>query len=129
MNNGYAHFARHALMERKASALPPYISQFVIRAEATESSSAYAFLQQARGVLSNSNTANANSKGLVPQMSGPFPCLIEKRQGRFRFMLVCSHEKRAPLHNALRLALPYLQGLPQAAKVRWSVDIDPTDFS
>lgn len=129
VNNGYAHFARHALMERKASALPPYISQFVIRAEATESSSAHAFLQQARGVLSNSHTANANSKGLVPQMSGPFPCLIEKRQGRFRFMLVCSHEKRAPLHNALRLALPYLQGLPQAAKVRWSVDIDPTDFS
>jgi len=124
VNNGYAHFARHALMERKASALPPYISQFVIRAEATESSSAYAFLQQARGILSDNHSAH-----LLPQMSGPFPCLIEKRQGRFRFMLVCSHEKRGPLHNVLRLALPYLQGLPQAAKVRWSVDIDPTDFS
>jgi primosomal protein N' (replication factor Y) len=44
-------------------------------------------------------------------------------------MLVCSHQKRAPLHEALRLALPFLQALPQAIKVRWSVDIDPTDFS
>ena len=62
-------------------------------------------------------------------MNGPFPSLIEKRQGRFRFMLICSHQKRAPLHEALRQSLPFLQSLNQASKVRWSVDIDPTDFS
>ena len=120
VHNGYGHFARHALMERKAAGLPPYISQFVIRAEATDSALAYRFLQGSKAIFLQQHAVD---------MNGPFPCLIEKRQGRFRFMLVCSHEKRAPLHSALRLALPFLQALPQATKVRWSVDIDPTDFS
>ena len=120
VNNGYGHFARLALMERKAANLPPFISQFVIRAEATDSHSAFTFLQGCKGIFHQQQAV---------EMNGPFPCLIEKRQGRYRFMLVCSHNKRAPLHEALRLALPFLQGLPQATKVRWSVDIDPTDFS
>ncbi len=120
VNNGYGHFARHALMEREAAVLPPFISQFVIRAEATEGSLAHGFLQACRGILAKQQSVN---------ISGPVPCLIEKRQGRFRFMLVCSHKKRAPLHSALRHALPAMNVLPQATKVRWSVDIDPTDFS
>ncbi|XLP06856.1 primosomal protein N' [Alteromonas marina] len=120
VHNGYGHFARHALMERKAAGLPPFTSQFVIRAEASDSSLAYHFLRECKQVFNQQHAVEIN---------GPFPCLIEKRQGRFRFMLVCSHEKRAPLHNALRLALPFLQALPQAMKVRWSIDIDPTDFS
>jgi len=120
VHNGYGHFARHALMERKAAGLPPFKSQFVIRAEASDSSLAYHFLRECKQVFNQQHAVEIN---------GPFPCLIEKRQGRFRFMLVCSHEKRAPLHNALRLALPFLQALPQAMKVRWSIDIDPTDFS
>lgn len=124
VNNGYSHFARHALMERKASQLPPFISQFVIRAEAIESEAAHTFLQRSRALITQvSNTVGELS------VTGPFPCLIEKRQGRYRFMLVCGHKKRAPLHGVLRLALPYLQALPESAKVRWSIDIDPTDFS
>ena len=86
VHNGYGHFARHALMERKAAGLPPFISQFVIRAEATDSSLAYRFLQDSKQVFLQQHAIELN---------GPFPCLIEKRQGRFRSMLVCSHEKRA----------------------------------
>lgn len=122
VNNGYAHFARHALMERKAAGLPPYISQIVIRAEATDSALVFRFLQQCKHILMPSGSTSLN-------VAGPFPCLMEKRQGRYRFMLVCSNEKRGPLHHGLRVALPYMQALPDAAKVRWSVDIDPTDFS
>lgn len=120
VNNGYGHFARHALLERKAAGLPPYISQFVIRAEATESRLAFNFLQDCKGIFANDESVS---------ISGPFPCLIEKRQGRFRYMLICSHAKRAPLHGALRQSLPFIQALKQAPKVRWSIDIDPTDFS
>ncbi len=120
VNNGYGHFARLALTERKAAGLPPFISQFVIRAEATDSKLAYSFLQGCKKVF---------IEHAFCQITGPFPCLIEKRQGRFRFMLVCSHQKRGPLHTSLRHALPIIQGLDLAPKVRWSVDIDPTDFS
>lgn len=124
VNNGYAHFARHALMERKASQLPPFISQFVIRAEATDSAAAHGFLQRSRALISQLSSSVADFS-----VAGPFPCLIEKRQGRYRFMLVCGHKKRTPLHRVLRHALPYLQALPNSTKVRWSIDIDPTDFS
>ena len=124
INNGYGHFARFALTERKAAGLPPFVSQFVIRAEAQDGQLAYDFLAQCRDIIQNQTQTD------VPlQIAGPFPCLIEKRQGRLRFMLVCSHEKRAPLHTRLRHALPYINTLLHASKVRWSVDIDPTDFS
>jgi len=123
VNNGYGHFARHALTERKAAGLPPYVSQFVIRAEATDSAQAYNFLNTCRQIV------NQQSQDVSIEVAGPFPSLIEKRQGRFRFMLVCGHAKRAPLHHVLRQALPYIQAQMLATKVRWSIDIDPTDFS
>ena len=123
VNNGYGHFARHALTERKAAGLPPYVSQFVIRAEATDSAQAYNFLNTCRQIV------NQQSQDVSIEVAGPFPSLIEKRQGRFRFMLVCGHAKRAPLHHVLRQALPYIQAQILATKVRWSIDIDPTDFS
>ena len=63
------------------------------------------------------------------QLIGPMPGLMEKRQGRYRFILLCQSEKRKPLHDAVRVALPYMSSQPQASRVRWSVDVDPTDFS
>lgn len=123
IHNGYAHFARHALTERKASMLPPHASQVVLRAEASDARLAFAFLNQCKTLLHEHATQPA------PYQAGPLPGLIEKRQGRYRFMLVLTHAKRAPLHQALRLSLPAISALPEAAKVRWSVDVDPTDFS
>ena len=119
VNNGYAHFARHALLERKMAQLPPFSAQVVIRAEAIEGDLAWRFLNQAQAIL--------HIEGL--QLIGPMPGLIEKRQGRFRFMLVLQSPRRQHLHQQLRLALPHISALPDAARVRWSCDIDPTDFS
>ena len=119
VNNGYAHFARHALLERKMAQLPPFSAQVVIRAEAIEGDLAWRFLNQAQAIL--------HIEGL--QLIGPMPGLIEKRQGRFRFMLVLQSPRRQHLHQQLRLALPHINALPDAARVRWSCDVDPTDFS
>lgn len=120
VHNGYGHFARHALLERKMSGLPPYSSQIILRAEAQDAERAYDFLQQARQQLAQYADV---------QLLGPVPCLIEKRQGRYRFMLVAQSLARKPLHEALRKSLPFINALPLSAKVRWSVDIDPTDLS
>ena len=120
VQNGYGHFARHALDERRMAALPPYTSQVVVRAEAMDGRLAYDFLSGCRHVLAD--------HGHI-QLIGPMPGLMEKRQGRYRFILVCQSDKRKPLHDALRIALPYISSQPQASRVRWSVDVDPTDFS
>ncbi len=117
INNGYGHFARHALLERKMAVQPPFGVQILLRAEAQDGQLAFQFLAEAA----------THFESL--QLIGPMPGLIEKRQGRFRFILVLQSDKRKHLHEQLRLALPAITALPLAAKVRWSVDVDPTDFS
>ncbi|AXR07938.1 primosomal protein N' [Salinimonas sediminis] len=119
VNNGYAHFARHALLERKMAQLPPFCAQVIIRAEAMEGDVAWRFLTDSQQRLAHQHVT----------LIGPMPSLIEKRQGRFRFMLVLQSSRRKVLHEHLRLSLPVITALPDAAKVRWSVDVDPTDFS
>ncbi|MBU2977294.1 primosomal protein N' [Alteromonas sp. C1M14] len=119
IHNGYHHFARQALEERKLAAMPPFQSQAVIRAEATHGAMAWDFLEQAKQILATDNV----------RLNGPLPCLIEKRQGRYRFMLVLQGTQRKAINTLLRKALPNLSALPLATRVRWSLDVDPSDFS
>lgn len=123
INNGFAHFARQALQERKLALLPPYSSQAIFRAEANEAGLALSFLQQVRDCYRPSVNAAKGS------FIGPLPCLIEKRQGRFRFMLVLQCPQRGALHSWLKHHLKDTESLPLANKVRWSLDIDPVDLS
>ena len=119
VHNGYAHFARQALEERKLSWMPPFQSQAVIRAEATHAEQAWDFLEQAGSLLQSPSV----------RLNGPLPCLIEKRQGRYRFMLVLQSARRNDINGLLRKALPVLSAMPAASRVRWSLDVDPSDFS
>ncbi|RDV24230.1 primosomal protein N' [Alteromonas aestuariivivens] len=120
VNNGYAHFARHGLLERQCSGLPPFQSQVAFRAEAIQAEQAYDFLCQVRSLTDGEAEV---------QRLGPMPSLLEKRQGRFRFILILQSGQRGPLHRLLHRCLPAVTALPLAARVRWSVDVDPTDFS
>ncbi|MEG3767402.1 primosomal protein N' [Alteromonas sp. 14N.309.X.WAT.G.H12] len=119
IHNGYHHFARQALEERKLAGMPPFQSQAVLRAEATNGAQAWDFLAQTKQILATEKV----------RLNGPLPCLIEKRQGRYRFMLVLQSEQRKAINTLLRMALPNISALPLATRVRWSVDVDPSDFS
>ncbi|TPV57942.1 primosomal protein N' [Aestuariibacter sp. GS-14] len=123
IQNGFAHFARHALHERKMANLPPYSAQAVIRAEANTAQQVHTFLQQVKQVFA------VSSNQFGGYLAGPLPCLIEKRQGRFRFMVLLQCTQRVALHAWITSALRDVQGLPLANRVRWSLDIDPVDFS
>ncbi|MDC8832352.1 primosomal protein N' [Alteromonas gilva] len=123
INNGFSHFARQALQERKLAQLPPLSSQAVFRGEANDASQVINFLQQVKQCYGVSADVAHGS------FIGPLPCLIEKRQGRFRFMLIMQCQQRAALHSWLKHHLKDVESLPLAAKVRWSLDIDPVDFS
>lgn len=120
INNGYGHFARHALLERKMALLPPYASQCLIRAEAMDGRLAFDFLQAVRELLPQGNQYS---------VMGPVPTLLEKKQGRYRFMLVMQAKQRADLHRVIATVLPGIPKLKLSSKVRWAVDVDPTDFS
>lgn len=120
VHNGYAHFARQALQERKRAGLPPYSYQIAIRAEAADKALAYQFLQQCR------KHCSLGHAGLT--FIGPIPALQEKRQGRFRFLLLLQSPQRPALHKTAAHLVTAIPSFEHRAKIRWSVDVDPQDF-
>ena len=60
---------------------------------------------------------------------GPLPALMEKRQGRYRMQLLLQSFHRGQLQQVLAAHMSQVEALPLANKVRWSIDVDPQDFS
>jgi primosomal protein N' (replication factor Y) len=120
LQQGYAGFARAALEERRLSELPPFSHLAVLRAEAPQQKQVAEFLQQARELL-------LPAAGSV-QIFGPLPAPMARRAGRQRMQLVLQAGQRKPLQNLLRQCMRELAKLKSAARVRWSVDVDPVDL-
>lgn len=53
---------------------------------------------------------------------------MPRRAGYQRMQLLLSAPDRRSLHAALDAALPTIHTLPEARKVRWSLDVDPVDL-
>ena len=49
-------------------------------------------------------------------------------QARLRAQLVLASTQRRRLHAALEALLPRLHALPEARKLRWSLDVDPVEL-
>lgn len=115
---GYGAFAERVLAERRELGLPPFGHLALIRAEATDAAKPMTFLQE---------IAEAADHGL--QLWGPVPAPMEKRAGRFRAHLLLQSAQRKALHAALDDLIPHIENLPDARRVRWSVDVDPQDIT
>jgi len=118
VNNGYQHFAQQNLDDRKMAFLPPFGFQILIRAEANYPSYPEKFLRELT---------------LLPleqcQLNGPIPAAMEKKAGKFRYHLIVQATSRYQLHKNLHLIIANIDQKKWQNKVRWSVDIDPTDLS
>jgi primosomal protein N' (replication factor Y) len=120
INNGYGHFARYALLERQQANLPPYSFQALFKAQALSARDAHEFLQQVADFF-------IGAEGVM--CLGPIPALMEKRQGQYRMQLLLQSNQRGLLQQALNQHISSVEALPLATKVRWSLDVDPQDFS
>ncbi len=120
VNNGYYDFARTALEERRIALLPPLAAMALIRSEATQAEDAVALLKAMADLMQGQNTVN---------VLGPMPAPMPRRAGRFRFQLILHAAQRKNLHALLQHYRAELDALPQARKARWSLDIDPQDFT
>jgi primosomal protein N' (replication factor Y) len=118
VHNGYKHFAKHALIERKQALLPPFSFQALFRAEANYPSYPEKFLR---------SLAEFHFDGC--QFAGPVPAAMEKKAGKFRFHLIIQAKSRKQLHHAVIQLIHQISLHDLQAKVRWSVDIDPIDLS
>ncbi|WP_246028790.1 primosomal protein N' [Litorilituus sediminis] len=118
VHNGYQHFARQALTERKQALLPPFSFQALIRAEANYPSYPEKFLR--------SLTEHSFEQC---ELAGPVPAAMEKKAGKYRYHLIIQAKSRKYLHQAVLSILTLALQNDLHKKVRWSVDIDPIDLS
>ncbi len=119
LGGGYHAFADEELTQREAAEFPPFASLALLRAEAKHSDPPMQFLQAARGTL---------VPGASIDLAAPMPAPMARRAGMHRAQLLIASSSRAALHAALDVAIPALYSLPEARKVRWSLDVDPVDL-
>jgi len=120
IEEGYPAFASAALEERRETALPPYASMALLRAEATAAAQPRAFLEQARSLAEPLAEKNI-------QLWGPVAAPMERRAGRYRAQLLIQATRRTELQHLLTQWIPQLETLKDSRKVRWSIDVDPID--
>ncbi len=119
VNGGYHAFAHGELQQREAAGFPPFAHLAMFRAEAKDVAAANQFLGEVGGL--------AASDGPVERY-GPMPAPMPRRAGFQRAQLLLSSDQRAALHRLLDTMLPAIHALPQARRVRWSLDVDPMDL-
>jgi primosomal protein N' (replication factor Y) len=118
VSGGYHAFAEAELQQREAAGFPPFTHLALLRAEATHADPPMQFLQQARDLLGDAGI----------EISGPLPAPMPRRAGYLRAQLVLASTQRRRLHAALEALVPRLHALPEARKLRWSLDVDPVEL-
>jgi primosomal protein N' (replication factor Y) len=118
LSEGYEAYSRWLLQERSLASLPPFTHQALLRAEAHERNRVQQFLQQALERFPEGEAV----------AYGPVPALMERIGGRWRMYLVVQSPQRSSLHQQLDGWLESLRAIPAGRKVRWSIDVDPTEL-
>lgn len=123
LSQGYGHFASQLLPQRELSQLPPFRHMSVIRAESHRPDEAETFLQLARKIAEKLQAP-------TPALSylGPLPALMEKRAGRFRYVLQVDADQRPALQKLLSAVAVELENHKDSRRVRWSIDVDPQEL-
>ena len=123
IGSGYSFFAQQIMAERKITQLPPFRHMAVIRAESDRANEAEKFLRTARNIAEGIN----HPSPLISYL-GPLPAMLEKRAGRYRFVLQIDASKRSILQILLDALIVELNLHKHARRVRWSIDVDPQEM-
>jgi primosomal protein N' (replication factor Y) len=118
LERGYQAYAEWLLRERNLAGLPPFGYQALLRADSTKRIEASQFLDAALQRFPSGKT----------RIFGPLPAIMERVGGRYRMYLMLQSDERTALHRQIEAWLPLVRDLPQARKVRWSVDVDPQEL-
>lgn len=116
----YVAYSDELLHERKICQFPPFAYLALLRAEANDFNQVQRFLQLA-----------ADSARLITQnvmVYDPTRPHMQRLKNMERGQLLMQANSRQSLQILLRNLVPELRGCKSAAKVRWSVDVDPLEF-
>ncbi len=120
IRHGYHHFLNLVCADRKTAELPPFSHLALLRAEGMQREIPLIFLQNIHEKIKIH--ANDNVKLL-----GPIPAVMEKRQGRYRALLLLSAKNRTFLQQFLQQVITIIEAEKEAKKVRWILDVDPQE--
>ena len=121
IQNGYASFARSALLERQQAQLPPYLHLAIVRTESLKPEAGPAWLAElAQGLLQQQAQV---------QLLGPLQPPLERRAGMHRWQLQLYSRDRRHLHHALHSVLQQISALPSTRQLKWQLDVDPLDLN
>ncbi|NHZ44130.1 primosomal protein N' [Massilia aquatica] len=116
VNHDYDRFATDLLAERRAAALPPYLYQALLRAEAPELETAIGFLESARDALV--------FDGIT--LNDPIPMTMTRVHNVDRAQLLVESPSRPALQAFLKEWLALLRAMK--SRVKWSLEVDPLDI-
>jgi primosomal protein N' (replication factor Y) len=116
MRHDYDRFAGSLLEERHQAALPPYMYQALLRAEAPELATALEFLEAARDAVP-SDTVVINE---------PIPMTMTRVHNVDRAQLLVESNSRPALQAFLTEWVGVLRAMK--TRVRWSLEVDPLDI-
>jgi primosomal protein N' (replication factor Y) len=116
MAHDYDRFAGTLLEERQQAALPPFIYQALLRAEARELAIALEFLQQAGECVEH--------PGIT--INDPIPMTMTRVANVDRAQLLAECASRPALQAFLKVWIAALREIKTRAK--WSLEVDPVDI-
>jgi len=116
VRHDYDHFASALLEEREQAALPPYLYQALLRAEAPELATAIEFLTMARDCVEH--------PGIT--INDPIPMSMTRVHNVDRAQLLVESASRPMLQAFLREWLLTLREMK--SRVKWSLEVDPLDI-
>jgi primosomal protein N' (replication factor Y) len=119
LTGGYGAFAAAALQEREQAGWPPYSRLALVRAEAATEQPPLRFLAAARALVKPHSALT---------LLGPAPAPMQRRSDRYRAQLLLQSATPTDLQKFMATWVPQLDDLPEARKVRWSIDVDPLEL-
>ena len=116
VHHDYDHFASALLEEREQAALPPYLFQALLRAEARELATAIEFLTIARDCVAHPGVT----------INDPIPMTMTRVHNVDRAQLLVESASRPVLQAFLKEWTQTLRDMK--SRVKWSLEVDPLDI-
>lgn len=120
VNNGYMSYATMALQEREQAMLPPFAAMTLLRADSLHEQEAEQALQQFVQLIEQHTDLTC---------IGPMPAPLAKKANRYRYQLLLHAGNKQQMQKSLHQLTPFFAKTKTPHQVRWSLDVDPLDFT
>jgi primosomal protein N' (replication factor Y) len=123
LDDSYIAFYQKNKVDRKRLGWPPYTYSILIRAESPNERNVFIFLDAIAEFIEKSQDQK------LIKVLGPIQSPIGRIRGKKRGQLMLKSKNRKKLHEMGGRLLSFVDTKRVGTKVKWSIDVDPTDHS